>query len=323
MAQQRGSASIIIIDTETVYKTNPTPDAMVFPFVSESISLDRSFSISKTIRSSRQPQMPGRGNMSVAGDINFELSPQNIGRMGKHIFGSYGVVGAGAPYTHTYKIGTLPVGLCLEKQFTDLAVPKYFLYNGCKINSFKVGVKPDGIIEAGVSLMGAKETVGAATMDATATDNGHTPFDGVEASIKEATATLGTVTDFNFTLNNGLDGNTYVIDGTSQRYSLPEGAGVVEGSLTVLFDDVALYTKAIGHTETALELHFTKGAGTGASAGNEKLSIYFDEVIFKPKSPVIPGPTGLTTKLSFVAYYDNDADANACRMVLLSPIATF
>jgi hypothetical protein len=323
MAQQSGANARLIFDTETVYKTTPTPDAMVFPFISESLSLDRAFSQSKTIRSNRNPQKPGRGNMNVAGDIAFELSPQNIGRLGKHIFGSYGVVGSAAPYTHTYKIAALPVGMCIEKQFTDLAVPKYFLYNGCKVGSFKMGTKPDGIIEAGVSIIGAKETIGAATFDATATDNGHTPFDGFEVSIKEGGSALGTGTDFNFSLANNLDDNSYVIDGTGQRYSCPDGAAVVEGSVTCLFLDDVLLAKAIAHTETALELHLTKGAGTGASAGNEKLSFYFDEVVFKPKSPVVPGPTGLVVELGFTAYYNVDADASAIRSVLLSPIATF
>jgi hypothetical protein len=319
-----GANTRLIIDTETTFKTDPVaPDGMVFPFVSESISLDRSFSQSKTIRSNRNPQKPGRGNMNIAGDIAFELSPQNIGRMGKHIFGSYGVVGSSAPYTHTYKIAALPAGMVIEKQFTDLATPKYFKYNGCKVGSFKVGAKPDGIIEAGISILGAKETIGLAAYDATATDNGHTPFDGFEASVKEATVAVATVADFNFSLANNLDGNTYVIDGTGQRYSCPEGAVVLEGSMTCLFLDDVLLAKAIAHTESALELHLTKGAGTGATAGNEKLSFYFDELVFKPKSPVIPGPTGLVVELGFVAYYNVDADASACRAVLLSPIATF
>ena len=48
MAQQRGSASRIIFDTETVFKTNPTPDAMVFTFLpGESIKADREFSQDK------------------------------------------------------------------------------------------------------------------------------------------------------------------------------------------------------------------------------------------------------------------------------------
>lgn len=324
MTQQAGANAVLIFDTETVYKTTPeAEDAHVLPFVSESLRLSRNLVRSRTIRSNRNPQAPARGNMNVAGDINFELSPQ-YGKLFKHIYGGYGVVGAEAPYTHTYKIGALPVGLCIEKQFTDLAAVKYFLYNGCKIGSFKLAGKTEGMINCSVSPMGAKETISGATFDATATDNGHTPFDGFEGSLVYGGATpLATATEIDFSLDNALDGNTYVMDGTGERRSLPEGTAMVSGNVKMLFEDDVLYALAVAHTETQLALHFIKGAGTGASAGNEKMSFYFDEMKFSPNSPVISGPTGLLVELGFEAYFNVDADESASRMVLLSPIATF
>ena len=323
MTQQAGAATSIIFDTETVYKTTPaTSTAHVLPFVSESLRLNRNLLASKTIRASRNPQAPTRGNLEVSGDINFELSPQ-YGKLMKHIFGSYGVAGGGAPYTHTYKIGTLPIGLSIEKQFPSLAVPKYLLDNGCKRNSFKLSAKTEGPIDCSVSILGAREVIGAATMDASTTDNGHTPFDGFEGTVKQGGSLLGTVTAYEFSLENALDGNTYVADGTGERHSVPECEANVNGKITILFEDTVLYAIAVANTETAVEVHFTKGAGTGASAGNEKMSFYMDELIFKPQAPVISGPTGMLVELPFVAYLNDDADLSAIRMVLLSPIATF
>lgn len=322
MSQQAGANARLIFDTETVYAVNPTPDAMVLPFVSESLRLSRSFSSSKTIRSTRNPQAPARGNMDVAGDISFELSPQ-YGRLFKHIFGSYGVVGGAAPYTHTYKIGALPVGMCIEKQFTDLATAKYALYNGCKVESFKLAGKTEGQIDCSVSLKGAKETLGAATMDATATDNGHTPFDAFEGDIKQGGTSVATITEYDLTITNSLDGNTFAVGGAGVRRALREGLAQVTGNIKCLFEDTVLYALALANTETTLALHFTKGAGTGATVGNEKMSFYMDEMVFKPMSPVISGPTGLLVELGFEAYYNVDADASALRMVLLSPIAVF
>jgi hypothetical protein len=324
MGQQSGANAVLIFDTETVYKTIPeAEDAHVLPFVSESLRLSRNLVKSRTIRSNRNPQAPMRGNMNVAGDVAIELSPQ-YGKLFKHIFGGYGVGGEAAPYTHTYKIAALPVGMCIEKQFTDLDTDKYFLYNGCKIASFKLAGKTEGPIDCSISLMGAKETISGATFDATATDNGHTPFDGFEGSLLYGGSTpLAVATEIDFTLDNAPDGNTYVMDGTGQRRSLPEGAAMVSGNVKMLFEDDVLYALAVANTETSLTLHFTKGAGTGASAGNEKMSFYFDELKFSPNSPVISGPTGLLVELPFEAYLNIDADESALRMVLLSPIATF
>lgn len=323
MAQQRGSAVTLVIDTETTYKTDPAaPDAMILPFKSASIGLNREQIQSQTIRNSRNPNMPVRGKSDVAGDISFELAPQ-YGRLLKHVFGSYAVTGASAPYTHTFKVGDLPVGMVLEKAFTDLATDKFFKYNGLKVSSFNCSCQPSGIIEASVNLMGAKETIGTSAYDATATDLGHTPFDGFEGSVYQGGSSSGIVTGFDFSIDNDLDGEVHVIDGTGQRYSLPEGIAKVTGKITTLFESDTLYALAIADTETSLALHFTKGAGTGASAGNEKMSFYFDEVKLRPSAIGIPGPKGLLVNLDFVAYYDNDADASAARCVLLTPQATF
>ena len=323
MSQQSGANAVLIFDTETTYKTTPgVPDAHVLPFTTESLRLNRNpCRPTRFVRTAIPRPRSGEMWTFPATSIS-ELSPQ-YGKLFKHIFGGYGVAGGPAPYTHTYKIGTLPVGMCIEKQFTDLATDKYFLYNGCRVNSFRLAAKPEGMIDCSVSILGAKETINSASFDATATDNGHTPFDGFSGSIQRGGSPLGTMTEIDFTLDNALDGNNYVIDGTGQRYSLPEGRAKVTGTAKILFEDDVLYALAIAHTETTLELHFTKGAGTGASAGNEKMSFYFDEAIFKPQSPVISGPTGLLVELPFESYYNDDADASALRMVLLSPIATF
>lgn len=323
MGQQSGANAVLIFDTETAYKTTPgSPDAHVLPFVSESLRFSRNLSRSRTIRANRNPQASVRGNTNVAGDINFELSPQ-YGKLFKHILGGYGVAGGPAPYTHTYKIGALPVGMCIEKQFTDLAVDKYFLYNGCKVNSFKLAAKTEGMIDCSVSLMGAKETIGAASFDATATDNGHTPFDGFECSLVQGGSALAIGTEIDFTLENALDGNTYVLDGTGQRRSLPEGTAIISGNVKCLFEDTTLYDLAVANTESTLAIHFTKGAGDGSAAGKEKMSFYMDEMKFSPNSPVISGPAGVLVELGFEAYLNVDVDASALRMVLLSPIATF
>ena len=323
MAQQRGAAAILSIDTETTYKTLPvSADAMVLPFKTESISLDRALSESATIRVSRQPQQPMRGTSAIGGDISFELSPQ-YGRLLKHIFGNYAVTGSSAPYTHTYKIGDLPVGLVIEKGFKDLAVNKFFQYLGCRINSFKLSSKPSGPVDCSVSILGAKEIEASATMDATCTDLGHTPFDGMNASILNGVTTLGTATALDLSLENALDGDTYVIDGTGERYSLCSGTAKVSGKITTLFENTTLYDLAIANTETSLTVNFIKGAGTGASAGNEKLSFYIDELIFKPKSPVVSGPKGLVVDLDFIGFYNDGANAAALRAILLTPQAVF
>lgn len=319
MAQQQGSTVQMIIDTETTYGLAPdSPNAFVLPYVSESLRQSRNLVTSKTIRNDRNPYSPARGNVEVSGDVSFELSPQ-YGRVLHHVFGDVASVGSSAPYTHTFTIGSLPVGMTLEKQFTDLAVAKYFQYTGCKVNSFSLSARTEGMIDCSISLMGKKEVVSGESFDATATDLGHTPFDSMEASIAEAGAELATVTEIDFSLENGLDGGNYVIDRTGQRRSLPAGTTRVSGNVRAVFEDVTLYNKAINNTETSLSVSFTKGNGGGATAGNEKFTLYVPELIFSPNAPVVSGPAGVVVELPFEGYYSNDVNASAMYAVLVTP----
>lgn len=324
MGQQSGATTVIVIDTETTYKTNPvSPDGMVLPFKPpETLALKRPFTASATIRNSRNPQKPGRGRTDVAGDIPFELAPEQ-GRLFKHIFGGYAKTGSTAPYTHTYTIGSLPVGMVVEKQFLELATPKYYVYNGCRVNSFKLAAKTEGPIDCGVSLMGAKETRNTSAYDATSTDLGFTPFDGMDGAITVAGSPVANIAQIDFAIDENLDGNSYAIGGNGERRALPAGTVAVNGNIEALFEDEVLYDLAIANTETALTLAFSRGDGLGGSAGNDKMTFYFDELKLSPESPAIQGPQGLLVKLPFSAYYENASVASACRMILLSPLSTF
>lgn len=289
-------------------------DGLFVPFLSESLRMSRNLYSSDAIRSTRNPNAPSRGNREVAGDITTELNPY-MGRLFKHALGSYTKTGSSSPYTHTFKIGTLPEGLQVEKQFSDIS--QYLRYNGVKVNTLKVDVKAEGILQVVFGLIGAKETAVTAAHDGSPTDFGHTPFDGFEATIKQGGTDLAVVTEANFTFENNLDATTYVIGGAGERYSLPAGIVKVTGQLTALFADLTLYNLAVAHTETTLQIILTKGTGVG-TAGNEKLTFNFDEIVFKPQAPVISGPKGVLIELPFEAYYNDDADASALWIELMN-----
>lgn len=317
MAQQRGSTARLVIDTETTFKSTPgSTDGIYLPFVSESVRAGQNLNESRTIRSSRNPQAPSAGRIEVSGDINLEWAWQ-YGRILKHVFGSVQTSGSSPPYTHTFKIGDLPAGMCIEKQFPDISgTNKYALFNGCKINRFSLSCGPDGMIDAVVSILGAKETLGSASFESTPRDLGHDAFDAFKASISEGGTALGIATKAEIVIENGLDGDTFVIDGTGQRYSLPEGQAKVTGTLTALFESYALYEKALNGTESSLAIEMTRGSGNG-TAGNEKCTFYIDELRYRRQGPIITGPKGLLVELPFVGYLGDDADASALRCIVL------
>lgn len=324
MSQQRGTKAKIIYDTETTFKTPPAvADAALLTFVNESLRMSRNLLQSNSIAASRSAKMPVLGNVDVGGDITFELSPQ-YGRLFKHIFGGFTVTGGASAYTWTFTVSDLPAGMMVEKQFLDITTPTYYQYNGVKVNSFRLSAKTEGFIECSVALLGASETLATTTFDATATDFGFTPFNGFQGSILKGSVTLGVVTAVDLELNNNLDANTFVMDGTGQRYSLPEGRSETTGKVTALFIDNTLYEAAVNNTEVSLVLQFVKNAGgTPGTEGNEQMRFYVDECMFQPQAPAISGPTGLVVELPFTAYYNNASEASALRMVLQCAQGTF
>lgn len=329
--QQQGSNTTIICATEATFGTVSTSvDVMVIPFVSESLRESRNLISSKTIRSTRNPAQPSRGNVEVGGDITMELSHQH-GRLMRYALGTYTAVSgesvgmSAGTYKHTMKIGTLP-SFSVEKRFTDLDTDKYFQYRGCKINTMKVAFKTEGPIDFSVSIMGVGETVAASTMCSSpspALDTSSGIFDNFSAVITDKNgATIGDITALEFTINNDLDGSTYVIDGTGRRKAMPAGIAAVTGSMTVLFMDTTLYDLAVAYTESSVKVVCTRGTGDG-TANNEKITFYLNELIYKQQAPVVEGPQGVLVELPFEAYYSDDSDASALIIEELSTRAYY
>jgi len=311
MAQAAGSNAQIIFDVETVFGTTPTPDAKLFYFLSDSFGEKRALHRSDIIRGNRNLTKPVRGNKDVSGNIKTELSPY-MATFLKHLLGTNTTTGAN-PYTHTMKAGALPVSLCLEKGFTDLA--QYFLYNGCRINRGTFEFASDGIIPASFDFMGQKRTISGTSFDATPVNLGHLPFDGFEATIEEGGSSIAYVSKCTVDIFNDLDGGNYVIAGAGQRRAIPEGKTAVTGTLTALFESITLFNKAVNFTESSIKITMTRGDGLG-SAGNESLVIFIPEVVYEVSDPLVSGPKGIVVEMPYSAFYDNAAEATSIQIVL-------
>lgn len=314
MPQAQGANAKVIYDQEATYGTTPgAPASKVLPFVSEGLSQGRPLVRTNIIRANRNLTKPTRGNKDVVGTIKSELNPF-VGIILKHLLGANVDSGAG-PYTHTIKVGALPVSLCVEKQFLDLATPEYFLYNGCRINKASFEFKGDGYIPIDLDCVAQKETITTSSFHASPTDYGHLPFEGFEATILEGGSSIATISDIKMDISNDLDKSGYVIGGLGQLRALPAGKTTVTGTLTALFEDLTLYNKAVNFTESSLKITLSRGDGLG-SAGNESLEIFVPELMYEQKTPPISGPKGVLVEMPFSGFYDNSGEATSIQMIL-------
>lgn len=213
----------------------------------------------------------------------------------------------GAPiYTHVFKVGGQLPSYTIEKQFLDLG--QYFRYNGCKANKMTLNVTPSGFQDMTVDFMGAEEAVFTSpyTSGGYDADLGKVVFDGFSiATVEEGGVACGFATGIDgLTIDNDIDGTSYVIGGAGVRRYLPAGVVKVTGTLKTLFEAMDSYNKALNNTETSLKVVYQVGTGVG-TAGNEKVTLFIPELLLKPQAPVITGPKGVLVELPFEAYYDN------------------
>ena len=315
MAQAKGYRGRVVIDYETSFGVAPVvPNGISVPFNTMEVVGKQNLIDPATITGTRNPVAPGKGNLSVDGSIVIPFDNLAIGYWLKGIMGTPTTTGAAAPYSHVFKVGDSQPSMVLEKGFQDIT--KYMLYKGCKVSTFKVTFGGDGELTASMDVMGARETIGATQYDDTPTDAGFNRLNNFQVSIEEGGVSIATVTNMEFTINAGLDGNQYTIGSQGTRGDIPEGVVSVTGNLKALFTDTTLLDKGVNNTESQLKLVVAQDA-------NNSVTFEFPEVIYERNSPGISGPGGVLVDLNWRAYWNNDAGNSACIITVKNAKATY
>lgn len=203
---------------------------------------------------------------------------------------------SGSLYTHTIKRGVLPVGLTIEKGFTDIG--QYFAYRGCRIESLSMSITPQGLVTGSIDIKGKAPSDPSSTpLDATPTDPGFATVAHHEASLVEEGGSAATILGFEQTIANALDGDKYQV-GSQYRASMPEGLGESTGKITFLFEDLTYYNKWANGTETSVRIVFSQ---SGMSLG-----VYYPRVRYTGDgAPKIDTAQGIVSALDFQAIYDS------------------
>jgi len=312
MPQAKGANAQVIIQEQSAFDTEPAADAQLVPIASCGLRQSRPLASSPLLRGNRNPAKPDRDNTEVSGPIGTVLQAYP-GLLFKAALGAVVTTGAG-PYVHTFTLGASLPWLLVEKGFTDIG--KFFKYLNCKVNRMHLAMTPSGQQKIEFDLLGVGEEISGTSFDATPTDLGVQAFDGYTlGTIEEGGAAIADVVGIDLTLENGLDGDQFVLGGGGKRQDLPEGTAKVSGTLKARFTDTALYQKGLDHTESSLRTLFALGDGLG-SAGNESIEFTLGELVYTPTSPAINGPKGIIADYAFEAFYEDGADASALKVVL-------
>ena len=303
MPQAKGTSAVVALFEEDTYGQSPAaPNGQLLYKTSFGVQKSQDRIEDDTLSDARSRAEPMLGNIDVGGSLEQNLSAHGIGTLLKHLMGVVATTG-GSPYAHAFTVGDLPTGLTLE---VDYGAPlsgsgRYIRYHGCKIGSAAFSFPTSGACTASFTLQGVDGVPAAAPLDATLTDNGHASFSAFSAAIEEGGASIGNVTSVDFTVDNGLDGDTYVIGGQGKRLCLEEGFVGISGSLTAVFNSTDLMNKALNNIESSLKITLSRGTGNG-SVGNESIEFLMSQIKYEPTTPSIDGPAGISITLPFFAY---------------------
>ncbi|MGE0289687.1 MAG: phage tail tube protein [Bradyrhizobium sp.] len=303
MTQATGSNTAVALFEESAFATDPgTPAGTKLYVVSSAIRGAQNLIDSNTLNSNRSRARPGRGNINVSGPINMEVSAENIGTILKHAMGQVSTSGS-APYTHVLTLGALPTSLLIEHDYGSAisGSGRYEKFNGLRIGRASFNFPSEGLITASFDTVGAKNTLASSALDASLTDNGHTPFSAFQGSFQEGGSSIAYIESATLEINNDLDESVYAYGGAGQRRAIPEGFSTVSGSITALFESAALLTKAINDTASSLVFTLSRGDGLG-SAGNESIVFEATNLVYERTSAGIEGPRGLRITLPFKAF---------------------
>lgn len=217
------------------------------------------------------------------------------------------------PQAQTVTVGTTRRSFSLLRNFTDDAVTPFHRITGAEVNTLKVSLKADGLVEASFTFL-AKDTIDPAA-DAPASSSyvsestGNTfNFAGGTLSIDGTASAV--VTDFSFTLENGLAPRFVIGSGTTLHPSVARSN--VTGQLVVYFESAALLTAFTAATAKTLSLVLTDTA-------LNRYVIDFPKVFFTGAQPDTKGQGPVMLTIPFQAVYDA---TNALKSVRMTRVAT-
>jgi tail tube protein len=251
MAQAHASRHSISYVAESTFGTTPgTPTMLELRNNGSTLGLKKDSFVSEEIRNDRQIVDMRHGVRRVEGDISFELS-----------YGAFddflAAVMFGAWATNVLKTGVAKTSFSIERAFAD--VSEYHQLTGCLINTMSLDIAPNAMITGSFGIFGKDMAVSATPLDASVTAAAaNPPFDGFTGSLLEGGG-AALITALSLNLNNNLN-PTYVI-GADSANEIIEGASVVTGEATFLFESEALLNKFLAETESSISVTLEGASG--------------------------------------------------------------
>lgn len=297
MAFAQGSRSSLAYIAETAFGTTPaTPTFAYLPFNTHSIDLSKDRVEGNEIQSDRMTRVDRHGNKQAGGSVEVDLRKGDFDEFIESAFFS-------SFSTDVIKVGTTPKYFTIEDAAEDIS--QYRLFKGMAVGGMSVSIAPNQMVSTTFDLVGKEMTQGSSTGSTGGTPTAATsnqPFDSYSGTISDGGSAVSIVTSIDFSIQNSL-APTFVV-GSDAAQSLEYGRAVVEGTMTVYYEDATLINKFLNETESSIEVSVDDPTGTNS------YTFLFPRVKYNGASVPVQNPQSRLITMPFVALYDGTEDTN-------------
>ena len=297
MAFAQGSRSSLSYIAETSFGTTPsTPTFANLPINSHSLDLTKDRVEGNEIQADRMTRVDRHGNKQAGGSIEVDLRKGDYDELLESaFFNSYA--------TNVLKVGTTPKFFTIEDAANDIA--QFRLFTGMAVSTASFSIAPNQMVTATFDMVGKGMTQAGTTGSTGGTPTASTtnsPFDSYSGTITDGGSGISIVTSIDFSLSNSL-APTFVV-GADNAQSLEFGSAVVEGTMTVYYEDETLINKFLNETESSITVSVDDPTGSNA------YTFEFPRVKYNGASVPLQSPQSRLITLPFVALYDTTENTN-------------
>ena len=297
MAFAQGSRSSLSYIAESAFGTTPsTPTFANLPFNTHSLDLTKDRVEGNEIQADRMPRVDRHGNKQAGGSIEVDLRKGDFDELLESAFlNTYS--------TNVLKIGTTPKYFSFEDAANDIA--QFRLFTGMAVSTLNVSIAPNQMVTGTFDLVGKTMTQAGTTASTGGTPTAsstNAPFDSYSGTITDGGSGLAIVTSLDFSLTNSF-APTFVI-GSDSAQQLEFGRAIVEGTMTVYYEDATLINKFLNETESSLSVSVDDP--TGASS----YTFDFPRVKYNGAAVPVQNPASRLITIPFVSLFDTTEGTN-------------
>lgn len=297
MAFAQGSRSSLTYITETAFGTTPSlPTFASLPFNTHSLDLTKDRVEGNEIQADRMPRVDRHGNKQAGGSIEVDLRKGDFDSFFESAF-------MNSFSTNVLKVGSTPKYFTIEDAANDIG--QFRLFTGMSASAMNVSIAPNQMVTATFDMVGKgmaqAQTTGSTGGSPTAATT-NAPFDSYSGSISDGGSSIAIVTSIDFSINNSF-APTFVV-GADVAQSLEYGRAVVEGTMTVYYEDETLINKFLNETESAIEV------SVNDPTGSNSYTFLFPRVKYNGASVPVQNPQSRLITLPFVSLHDTTEATN-------------